>query len=430
MQTRQEYRLEEPKPKSTDASGPVVQNVEHVLGSDPLIHDVSLVNARSDGEVGATNIYSIEPNPYVVKQSKIASTPLNVTELSPNRSHLMSPPRIRSFSAAAIGNQESRMLESGSSPLEQYLPGDYFKAKTYNPLVATSQQIDRPIVERTKPSSVSFIIGDVTAASGDLSNSNKPMPQLHHESDSELAIMIGDPAALDVEWKILDQTGENVVDLGLLRAWLSTRFPQILSDENKFFDAAINKAFHLIASSIGGDTNNLVPRRAFKRLLTAIIYIKRSLECFSSIDSSSNGYKLDFLVLADNAISHIFLCRNPRITFELFCSAVSKLGSTMDRKRCLFEYQGIHSRTKDYLQIDEFHSWLINSKRIKIQNGRERSGSARSCAIKRLSKSSVGDDRRARLVAVQKHHQQFINMVFSIRRCANTCVAWTEAIFR
>ena len=285
MQTQQEYHnFEQTKPNSRDTAGPEVQNVEVVLASESLMHDVSLVNTFSDAEDSAAKFYSIEPIPYGVKQYKIASNPLNVTELSPNRSHLMSPPSIRSFSAAAIGNRDVRFLESGSSPLEQHSPRDHLKAKKHNQLAVTYQQLDRPMsaVDRTKPSNVS-ISGHISAPSAEDSSSDKPIPQPFHERDLELAAMVGDPAALDEQWKILDQAGENVVELAHVRAWCSTQFPGI------FNDVAINKAFHLTASSIEGEIKHLVPRRAFKRMLLAIIYINRSLDCFASIDSSSNG---------------------------------------------------------------------------------------------------------------------------------------------
>jgi hypothetical protein len=104
----------------------------------------------------------------------------------------------------------------------------------------------------------------------------------------------------------------------------------------------------------------------------------------------------------------------------------------MDRKRCLFEYQGIHSGTKDYLQIDEFNSWLINSKIIKIQKDSERSvfSNVKSNGSHRFSKSSVIGNRRAEQLAVQKNHQQFINMVYSFRRCATSVVVLTESFCR
>ena len=298
MQTQQEYyNFEQKKFNSRDAAGPEVQNVEPVLASESLMHDVSLVNAFSDAEDSAANFYSIEPIPHGVKQSQIASNPLNVTELSPNRSHLMSPPSRRSFSAAASGNREVRILESGSSPLEQPTPRDYLKAKKHNQLAVTYQQLNRPMsaVDRTKPSDVS-INGHFSAPSAEDSSSDKPIPQQFHERDLELAAIVGDPAALDEQWKILDQARANAVELANVRAWCSTQFPGIFSD------VAINKAFHLTASSIEGDIKHLVPRRAFKRLVLAIIYINRSLDIFASIDSNSNGYyqKLKIFCLSLN----------------------------------------------------------------------------------------------------------------------------------
>jgi hypothetical protein len=81
----------------------------------------------------------------------------------------------------------------------------------------------------------------------------------------------------------LDQAEENAVELAHVRAWCSAQFSGMIND------IAINKAFHFTASSIEGEIKHLVPRRAFKRLLLAILYISRSLDCFASIDSSSNG---------------------------------------------------------------------------------------------------------------------------------------------
>jgi hypothetical protein len=104
----------------------------------------------------------------------------------------------------------------------------------------------------------------------------------------------------------------------------------------------------------------------------------------------------------------------------------------MDRKRCLFEYQGIHSRTKDYLQIDEFHSWLINSKIFKVQKNGERSVAkhTKSSSSHRFSKSNVIENRRAQLLAAQKHNQQFITMVFSYFRYTISRAALTESFCR
>ena len=110
--------------------------------------------------------------------------------------------------------------------------------------------------------------------------------------------------------------------------------------------------------------------------------------------------------------------RNPRITFEVFCSVVSKLGFKMDPKRCLFEYQSIHSRTKDYLHIDEFNSWLVNSKLMKTQLERDQSGSA---GLNRSSKTAVGLE-KSQNAALQKPGSQSVNMVIPGYSCSmKTC---------
>jgi hypothetical protein len=79
----------------------------------------------------------------------------------------------------------------------------------------------------------------------------------------------------------------------------------------------------------------------------------------------------------------------------------------MDPKRCLFEYQSIHSRTKDHLHIDEFNSWLVNSKLMKSQLERDRPGSAN---LYRSTKLVVAND-KSQMAAHQKQNSQAFNTV-------------------
>jgi hypothetical protein len=94
----------------------------------------------------------------------------------------------------------------------------------------------------------------------------------------------------------------------------------------------------------------------------------------------------------------------------MFCSVVSKLGSKIDRKRCLFEYQSIQSRTKDYLHIDEFNVWLINSKVLKFKVEKHRPASA---SMNRVSNLAVGIENSQRS-AFQKQTSQAANTVFFV----------------
>lgn len=71
----------------------------------------------------------------------------------------------------------------------------------------------------------------------------------------------------------------------------------------------------------------------------------------------------------------------------------------MDKKRCLFEYQSIYSRTKDHLHIDDFLGWLINSKLMKIVLEKFRPGSA---SMNRAIKSAVGN-KNPQVVAAEQH---------------------------
>ncbi len=90
----------------------------------------------------------------------------------------------------------------------------------------------------------------------------------------------------------------------------------------------------------------------------------------------------------------------------MFCSVISRLGSNMDRKRCLFEYQSIHSRTKDHLHVDDFNLWLINSKLMKKTLEKYRPSST----INRTSKLMVGNE-KIQSAAPQKQALQGFNTV-------------------
>jgi hypothetical protein len=281
MQTQQELKMEETKPRLRNAHDSNVQSTPQILSSsNDFINEMSPAHAFSDTDEVFATFRTIDPATLEKHQhSALTSTPLNVVELSLNKSHLMTPPVPRSF--RNLGNRHGPTVDSGSSPLEQQLPRDV-KIKW---LLETSQQHKRfvPSFEPVKNSNHSRD-SDNSAASIDFPSSEKVMSPKSKDNDLELLELVRNPTALDDEWKRIDEDGDNATDLSQILAWFSTRFPKHYND-----GVSVCKSFNLVASSIGGDTTHLIPRRVFKRLLMAIICINRSSNCFSSAAPGSSG---------------------------------------------------------------------------------------------------------------------------------------------
>jgi hypothetical protein len=284
METQQEPVLEEFKPQLRNAPDSNTLNTPQKLSSSNVfINEISPAHAFSDSEDISSNFLSTDPNINEKHQySTVASTPLNVVELSLNKSRLVSPPRTRSF-RTNIGNGNGLMVDSASSPLEQELQRE-IRIKW---LSETSTQLRSriPNLESAKKSNHSRHV-DAFSTSKDHSSfeREKVTSPEGRDDDAELLVLIRDPIALDDEWKRVDQHGENATDLGQILSWFSSRFPKNYNN-----GVSICKSFHLVASSIGRDTTHRIPRRAFKRLLMAIICINRSSNCISSIAPGSNG---------------------------------------------------------------------------------------------------------------------------------------------
>ena len=369
------------------------------MNSNDFIHEMSPSNAFSDVDDASATFYSIEPNSdRKNQQTTVASTPLNVVEVSLSRSRLMSPPMTKSFSATA-GNQRRRMVDLRSSPLEQQLPRE-LKVKWAG---EAARDPKTSTFEHIKKHSHHSRDADISGTSADDSSSEKPMSPTEKDIYLELEALVCNPNALDDQWKCVVQNGDNITNLAQILAWYSSAFSKIYNN-----GISVCKAFQIVASDIGGDSHHLIPRRAFKRLLMAIICINRSLKIFSSIDPGSCGYAFCFRIVVHPLI-FLFCCRNPRINFEMFCTCVAKLGSKMDRKRCLFEYQSIKSRTKGHLHIDEFNLWLIKSKVLKLQQEIDRPGSARN---NRFSNLAVGAE-QSQTFQYQRRTSQVSNAVIS-----------------
>ncbi len=366
-----------------------------------FLNEMSPANAFSDTEDISGIFYSVDPKlGDKIERSTVTSTPLNVVELSQSRSRMMSPTSRTKMHRANGVHREGLLLDSGSSS-EQQLPGERGVVR----LADTSLQLKRttPNVERGNPSNISSDV-DISATSVDYPSFDKQNSPKCKESTSELLEMIFDPEKLEHQWKCIDQNGAFAVDLNQILSWFSGRFPRMYDN-----GVAVCKAFNLVASEIGGDSKQLIPRRVFKRLLTAIIYIHRSMNCFSVLAPGSIGYWFLYFSLCHSY--HLFsVDRNPRINFEMFCSVISKMGSNMDRKRCLFEYQSIRSRTKDHLHVDDFNLWLINSKLMKITLEKYRPSSS----INRTSKLMVGNEKN-QSAGLQKQALQGFNMVNSLQ---------------
>jgi hypothetical protein len=266
-----ENKFEATNLKLTGFSDSEFRNTTHLQTSNDFINEMSPANAFSDVEDFVTTFHSVEPDKEGKnQQSTVASTPLNVVELSLNRSRLVSPPRARS-SLATIGNRESYMRDYRSSLLEQHLPKEF------------ESKLKRPTTEHAKTSTDSKV-EDSAATSVKDSGSDRPSSPKDKENDLELEALICNPAALDEEWKRIVYNGENATNLAQILSWYSSKFARIYNN-----GISVCKAFHLVASSMSGGTKHQIPRRAFKRLLTAIICINRSSNVFSLIAPVSNG---------------------------------------------------------------------------------------------------------------------------------------------
>ncbi len=275
-ETLKKLLREEETPKLRDSE---VWNGTHVHSSNDFIHEMSPANAFSDVEDASATFHSIESNgEKKIQQSTLASTPLNVVELSLNRSRLMSPPRTKSFSTT-ISNREGYMVDYRSSPFEEQLP----REQNIKWAGRTAPQVKRTTFEHNLHSPHSRD-GDNTATSLEYSSSERQESPNGNNNDLELDFLVSNPIALDDEWKCIAQNGENTANLAQILAWFSSKFARIYNH-----GTSVCKAFQLVVSNIGGDNKHLIPRRAFKRLLTAIICIHRSLKIFSSLAPGSNG---------------------------------------------------------------------------------------------------------------------------------------------
>jgi hypothetical protein len=268
------------------ASEPDIHSVSQLLESHDFIYEMSPAKAFSDidgfsdGDNGSATFVSIDRKTGRNNEhSAIGATPLNVIELSPSRSHLMSPARIRS-SRAAFRNDDGATDWAEKPHLEQHSTRDQKLKRSVT--ISQKAHMPMPTSERGISSNDSKE-GNFSANSVDTSSPNKTISSKGKDRDWELLGMLNDPTRLEEEWKFIAHEGDNIIDVNQILDWLSWKFPSI------FDDVSVCKAFDLVASAIGGDSKHLIPRRAFKRLLMAIIWVNRSYDCFSLIASSSNG---------------------------------------------------------------------------------------------------------------------------------------------
>ncbi len=276
VETLKKLLNEEENPKLRDSE---VWNGTHLHSSNDFIHEMSPANAFSDVEDASATFHSIEPNGEMkIQQSKVASTPLNVVELSVSRSRLMSPPRTKSFNTT-VSNRQGYMVDYISSPFEEQLSREQNVKRARK----NAPQVKRTTFEHDMRSPHSRD-GDNTATSLEYSSSERQESPNGNKNDLELDLLVSNPIALDDEWKCIAQNGENTANLAQILAWFSSKFARIYNH-----GTSVCKAFQLVASNIGGDNKHLIPRRAFKRLLTAILCIHRSLKIFSSLAPGSNG---------------------------------------------------------------------------------------------------------------------------------------------
>jgi hypothetical protein len=287
------------------------------LNSNDFINEMSPANAFSDVEDASATFYSIEPNlDRKNQQTTVASTPLNVVELSLGRSRLMSPSRTKSFSAT-VGNKQHRMMDLRFSPLQQQMPRE-FKVKWAG---ETAPDPKTSAFEHIKKYSHHSRDADISGTSADDSSSEKPMSPTGKETHLELEDLVCNPNALDDQWKCVVQNGDNTTNLAQILAWYSSAFSKIYNN-----GISVCKAFQIVASDIGGDSQHLIPRRAFKRLLMAIICINRSSKIFSSIDPGSYGYAFYFQIVVHSLIFCFFVVGTQGSTLKCFVVASPSLG--------------------------------------------------------------------------------------------------------
>lgn len=265
--------------------------------SHDFLNEMSPANAFSDTEDISGIFYSVDPKSGdKIERSTVTSTPLNVVELSQSRSRIMSPTSRAKMIHANGVHRESLLLDSGTSS-EQQLPGE----RGVVTFADTSLQLKRitPTFERGKPSNVSSDV-DISATSVDYPSLDKQNSPKGKESTLELLEMIFDPEKLEHQWKCIVQNDvHTAVDLSQILSWFSGRFPRMYDN-----GVAVCKAFNLIASEIG---LHVIPRRVFKRFLTAIIHIYRSMNCFSVLAPGSIGY-LQFLVFCHLSFLSFIVC--------------------------------------------------------------------------------------------------------------------------